>query len=74
MKEYNEVPNVISVKDLEYLTDIFNWSYMAYKISINTAVDISDDTLRKHIEKTSKVFMNSMENVLDILEEGEDNE
>ena len=30
MKNYNEVPNIISGKDLDYLSDIFNWNYGAY--------------------------------------------
>lgn len=74
MKEYEEVPNIISGKDLDYLSDMFNWNYGAYKSAINMALEVTDDVLAKHIEKTSKVFLNGMESVLDILEEGEDNE
>ena len=74
MKEYEEVPNMLSGKDLDYLTDMFNWNYGAYKSAINMALEVTDEVLAKHIEKTSKVFLNAMESVLDILEEGEENE
>ena len=73
MKNYSEVPNVISGKDLDYLTDMFNWNYLAYKESINM-LDITDEVVEKHINKVSKLFLNNMEDILDILEEGEDNE
>lgn len=74
MKEYEEVPFVISGKDLDYLSDIFNWNYNAYKNSINMSLEVTDEVLSKHIENVSKLFLNGMETVLDILEEGEDNE
>ena len=74
MKEYEEVPFVISGKDLDYLSDIFNWNYNAYKNSINMSLEVTDEVLSKHIEIVSKLFLNGMETVLDILEEGEDNE
>ena len=74
MKEYEEVPFVISGKGLDYLSDIFNWNYNAYKNSINMSLEVTDEVLSKHIENVSKLFLNGMETVLDILEEGEDNE
>ena len=27
MQNYNVVPNIISGKDLDYLSDMFNWTY-----------------------------------------------
>ena len=71
---YSSVPNIITGKDLDYLSDIFNWNYNAYKNSINMSLEVTDEVLSKHIENVSKLFLNGMETVLDILEEGEDNE
>lgn len=31
MQNYNVVPNIISGKDLDYLSDMFNWNYTGYK-------------------------------------------
>ena len=42
---YESVPNIISGKDLDYLTDIFNWNYSAYKSTINMSDEITDDDL-----------------------------
>ena len=28
---YEQVPTIISNKDLDYLVDMFNWNYLAYK-------------------------------------------
>ena len=32
---YETVPDIISGKDLDYLTDAFNWNYNAYKKTVN---------------------------------------
>ena len=39
---YNEVPNIISSKDLDYLSDMFNWNYGAYKSSLNASNEVTD--------------------------------
>ena len=35
---YNEVPNIITGKDLDYLSDMFNWNYEALK-KTNMGID-----------------------------------
>ena len=42
MQNYNVVPNIISGKDLDYLSDMFNWNYTGYKELYNTLENISD--------------------------------
>ena len=32
---YEQVPDIISNKDLDYLVDMFNWNYLAYKKIVN---------------------------------------
>ena len=68
-----KVPSMISTKDLDYLTDIFNWNYGAFKSVINMESEFTDKTLSKCVRKVSDLFMNNMDTVLDILG-GEDNE
>ena len=41
--EYEEVPNMISCKDLDYLSDMFQWNYGAYKCSYNASDSVGDD-------------------------------
>lgn len=68
-----KVPSMISTKDLDYLTDIFNWNYGTFKSVINTESEFTDKALSKCARKVSDLFMNNMDTVLDILG-GEDNE
>ena len=68
-----KVPSMISTKDLDYLTDIFNWNYGSFKSVINMESEFTDKTLSKCARKVSDLFMNNMDTVLDILG-GEDNE
>lgn len=68
-----KVPSMISTKDLDYLTDIFNWNYGSFKSVINMESEFTDKVLSKCARKVSDLFMNNMDTVLDILG-GEDNE
>ena len=40
---YNEVPDIITGKDLDYLSDMFNWNYVAYKCAYNAIDKITDE-------------------------------
>ncbi|MDO4341604.1 MAG: hypothetical protein Q4C44_02535 [bacterium] len=70
----NKVPNIISTKDLDYLSDMFNWNYGAYKSCINMLEEITDQKLCNLASKCAKLFATNMDNVLNILESGEANE
>lgn len=74
MKNYNEVPNIISGKDLDYLSDIFNWNYGAYKKSVNTQKNLKNEELVTIFEEASNTFYNNMNTVLNILNQGGQNE
>ena len=71
---YESVPNIISGKDLDYLTDIFNCNYSAYKSTINMSDEITDDDLLDILKKCTNLFYDNMINTLDILERGKANE
>ena len=68
------VPNIISTKDLDFLQDIYNWNYGAYKNAISMLNNISDEKINRHINKCSKEFYNTMNKILDILKDGKANE
>ena len=74
MKNYNEVPNIISGKDLDYLSDIFNWNYGAYKKSVNAQKNLKIEELVTIFEEASNTFYNNMNTVLNILNQGGQNE
>ncbi len=72
MKEYKEVPNIITSKDLDYLTDLFNWNFNAYKESVHMGLCVKNEEFKKVIDKSTKVFCDAMNDVISILEGGLD--
>lgn len=71
---YNEVPNIITGKDLDYLSDMFQWNYGALK-KMNVAVEqVQDEQLKTVLEKGYNLFKNNLNVVLSILNEGGSNE
>ena len=69
-KIYNEVPNIITGKDLDYLSDMFNWNYEALK-KMNIAVkEVTDEQIKITLEKGYNLFDNNLNVVLSILNEG----
>ena len=73
-KIYNEVPNIITGKDLDYLSDTFNWNYEALKM-MNVAIkQITDEQIKTTLEKGYNLFKNNLNVILSILNEGGNNE
>ena len=71
---YNAVPKIISTKDLDYLSDMFNWNYGAYKSSINALNTVEDEDIKNILEKSNTAFYNIMQEILNTLKEGNNNE
>ena len=67
MQNYNVVPNIISGKDLDYLSDMFNLNYTGYKELYNTLENISDNEVKTMISRVSEVLYNNMTNILNVL-------
>ena len=71
---YNEVPNIITGKDLDYLSDMFNWNYEALK-KTNTAINyVNDEEIKEVLNKGYNLFKNNLNVVLSILNMGGQNE
>lgn len=71
---YEEVPNIISGKDLDYLSDMFNWNYGAYKQTVNAIENVEDESIKYMLETASNKFRDSMITILNILNNGGSNE
>ena len=71
---YNEVPNIISSKDLDYLSDMFNWNYGAYKSSLNSANAVTDQELNEVLTHASNTFEHNLTKILNIINNGGNNE
>ena len=67
MENYNVVPNIITGKDLDYLSDMFNWNYSGYKEMFNSLENIKDEDVKNIISKVSDILYDNMTNILNIL-------
>ena len=73
-KIYNEVPNIITGKDLDYLADMFNWNYGALK-KMNIAVNqVENEEIKEILIKGYNLFKNNLNLILSLLNEGGTNE
>lgn len=69
-----EVPNIISGKDLDYLSDMFEWNYIAMKKTNDMVNKIQDEDIKKILEKGCNLFDQNMKEVINILNNGGKNE
>ena len=74
MQTYDEVPSIISCKDLDYLWDMFNWNYGAYKTTYNLVSFVEDPELKDMLNTAVEVFQNNINKILNILSNGGSNE
>lgn len=73
-KIYNEVPNILTGKDLDYLSDMFQWNYGALKKMNVATSQVQDEQIKIVLEKGYNLFKNNLNVILSILEEGGSNE
>ena len=71
---YNEVPNIITGKDLDYLSDMFNWNYEALKKTNEALINVEDEEIKSVLEKGYTLFKSNLNITLSILNEGGSNE
>ena len=64
---YNNVPKIITGKDLDYLSDMFNWNYGLYKNTVNSINCVLDEEIANFLDKVSKIVYNNMNNVINVL-------
>ena len=69
MLNFVEVPNdILTGKDLDYLSDMFEWNYSALK-KTNTALSIvNDEDIINVLNKGYNLFDDNLNSVLSILE------
>lgn len=62
-----QVPNIISTKDLDYLCDIFNWNFTASKESLHFANETSNQELKDVFHDVYHIHKEICEDIVDIL-------
>lgn len=77
MNDMNCVPiDTITGKDLDYLCDMFQWNYVAFKKGCNDIDYISNPDIVEFFGKATDLFENNLTTILDVLENpgGEEDE
>ena len=66
--QYMEVPsNILTGKDLDYLSDMFEWNYGAYKKVKNSVGQVTDQEIVTVMDKAASIFDQNLNTVLSIL-------
>jgi uncharacterized protein YktB (UPF0637 family) len=65
------IPQIISTKDLAYLSDMFEWNYNAFK-QINHFIDeVKDDEIKELLERFRNMHEDHMHYIISILKKEE---
>ncbi len=66
--QYMEVPSgILTGKDLDYLSDMFQWNYGAYKQMKNSVNQVGDQEIVSVMNKALTLFDQNLNIVLSIL-------
>lgn len=74
MNNYDVVPDIITGKDLDYLSDMFEWNYGALKCTNNSITEVQDMDIVKVLEKAKRTFDDNLNDILNTLKKGVNNE
>jgi len=61
------VPDMISTKDLLYISDAFEWNLTAHKKACHYAEVVLDKDIKKELESVSKMHKKICEDLLKLL-------
>lgn len=67
MQNYETVPAVISCKDLDYLSDIYNWNFNACKLANHFVALVSDNEIKELLQQISDMHKEHVKAVINIL-------
>ena len=64
---YQEVPNIITGKDLDYLSDMFEWNTLALKQFNESILKVNDEKIKKFLKKACGMFDTNLKIIISIL-------
>ena len=67
MPNYQEVPNIITGKDLDYLSDMFEWNTLAFKQFNESILKVNDERIKKLLKKACGMFDTNLKIIISIL-------
>ena len=70
-KIYNEAPMIITGKDLDYLSDMFNWNFTTAKKALNYSNNVTDNEIKEELLYIFDMHKQICNGLLNILNGGE---
>ncbi len=72
--EFEQVPDIITGKDLDYLSDMFDWNYEALKLANDCIENVQDIDIKTTLKDVYDLFNSNLNDALSILNRGGSNE
>lgn len=66
----NQVPNMISTKDLSYLEDMFNWNFNASKKAFHFSKEVVDPDIQGMLNQCVRTHSDICKQIVTILKGG----
>ena len=67
MENYDKVPDIITGKDLDYLSDMFEWNISALKKTNDSIPNVKDYEIKDILKRACSLFETNLQVVLNIL-------
>ena len=67
---YEKVPNIIAGKDLDYLSDMFEWNILSLKKINDSIPKVQNEEIKDILRKACGMFDTNLKVILSILEGG----
>ena len=67
MENYKKVPDIITGKDLNYLSDMFEWNISALKKTNDSITNTNDEEIKDILKRACSVFETNLRVILNIL-------
>ena len=66
---FEQVPKILSTKDLDYLSDMFEWNYGALKKTNMFISNTNNNDVKMILEEGYNLFKNNLMSILEVLKE-----
>lgn len=63
-----QVPAIISTKDLSYLSDMFEWNFVAAKKALHYSNEVTNAEIKKELDKVYKMHEKHLKKILELLQ------
>ena len=67
MQEYTKVPDILTGKDLDYLSDMFEWNILSLKKTNDSIPKVNDENIKNILKKACGMFDTNLKVTLSLL-------